>query len=61
MEMKKFGLNETKLFHFHRIFKNGGRKGGLIESPEPSLDRHCRSGTVRLSLNMQVTMLSVEH
>ena len=21
MKMKKFGLDETKLFHFHRIFK----------------------------------------
>ena len=24
MEMKKFGLTETKLFHFHRIFKKLG-------------------------------------
>ena len=24
MKMKQFGLTETKLFHFHRIFKNGG-------------------------------------
>ena len=24
MKMKEFGLNETKLFHFHRIFINGG-------------------------------------
>ena len=24
----KFGLSETKLFHFHRIFKNGGEGGG---------------------------------
>ena len=22
MKMKKFGLTESKLFHFHRIFKN---------------------------------------
>ena len=28
--MKSFGLTETKLFHFHRIFKNGG--GGGFES-----------------------------
>ena len=28
--------NETKLFHFHRIFKNGGGEG--IEPPEPTLD-----------------------
>ena len=27
--MKSFGLiDETKLFHFHRIFKNGGGGGG---------------------------------
>ena len=25
MKMKEFGLNETKLFRFHGIFKNGGR------------------------------------
>ena len=41
MKMKKFGLIETKLFVFHRIFKNGrgggggGREG--LEPPEPSL------------------------
>ena len=29
----EFGLIKTKLFHFHRIFKNGG--GG---PPEPPLD-----------------------
>ena len=29
MKMKKFGLTETKLFHFHTIFKNGGCGGGL--------------------------------
>ena len=29
MEMNLFGLTETKLFHFHRIFKNGGRGGGF--------------------------------
>ena len=27
--MKSFDLIETKLFHFHRIFKNGGRGGGF--------------------------------
>ena len=25
--MKSFGVTETKLFHFHRIFKNGGGGG----------------------------------
>ena len=25
MKMKYFGLIETKLFHFHRIFEKGGR------------------------------------
>ena len=30
---KKIGLTETKLFHFHRIFKNGGGKGGSSEPP----------------------------
>ena len=24
MKMKKIGLTKTKLFHFQRIFKNGG-------------------------------------
>ena len=33
--MKSFGLTKTKLFHFHRIFKNGGWGGGLCEPPEP--------------------------
>ena len=27
MKMKQFGLPETKLFHFHMIFKKRGRKG----------------------------------
>ena len=29
MNMKYFGLSETKLFHLHRIFKNGGQGGGF--------------------------------
>ena len=33
MKTKEFGLTETKLFHFHRIFKNGERG-----SSEPPLD-----------------------
>ena len=28
----------SKLFHFHRIFKNGGRGGCLSDPPEPHLD-----------------------
>ena len=27
VKMKLFGLTETKLFHFYRIFKNGGGEG----------------------------------
>ena len=34
MKMKRFGLTETKLFHLHRILKNGGQS----ETPEPPLD-----------------------
>ena len=34
MKMKYFGLTETKLLHFHRIFKNGG--GGASEPPSGS-------------------------
>ena len=30
--MKKIGLTETKLFNFHRIFKNEGRGGGIKRS-----------------------------
>ena len=32
MKMKLFGLNDTKLFHFHRIFKNRSRRGGSLGS-----------------------------
>ena len=28
MKMNKFSLIETKLFNFHKIFKNGGQGGG---------------------------------
>ena len=35
---KKNGLTETKLFHFHRVLKNGDEEGGSIEPPEPPLD-----------------------
>ena len=39
MKMKYFGLPETKLFHFHRIFKNGGvGRGVQANPPEPPLD-----------------------
>ena len=34
--MKSFGLTETKLFHFHRIFRNWG--WGWRGSSEPPLD-----------------------
>ena len=33
MKMELFGLTETKLFHFHRIFKNGERGGGSSKTP----------------------------
>ena len=36
MKMKWFGLSETKLFPFHRIFKNEG--GMFKRTPEPHLD-----------------------
>ena len=29
MKMKEFGLTETKFFHFHGVFENGGRGGGF--------------------------------
>ena len=32
MKMKSFGLTETKLFHFHRIFKNGEGVGRVIRA-----------------------------
>ena len=35
MKMKYFGLTETKLFNFHRIFKYGGGGGGQGASSEP--------------------------
>ena len=35
-ELKYFGLIETKLFHFHRIFKNRGQGGGLKQTPSGS-------------------------
>ena len=39
IKMKWFGLIETKLFHFHRIFKNGCGEGCSSEPPEHSLDQ----------------------
>ena len=39
MKMKEFGLTETKLFHFHRIFKTGGGEVGLSEHPESPLNQ----------------------
>ena len=38
MKMKYFGLTETKLFHFHWIFKNGERESGSSETPDSPLD-----------------------
>ena len=35
IKMKQFGLTETKLFHFHRVFKKGR---GFEQPPEPPLD-----------------------
>ena len=37
MKMEKNGLIETKLFHFHRMFKNGGQGGGSSDPPEPPI------------------------
>ena len=38
--MKQFSLTKTKLFHFHRMFKNGGggREGVRTNPHEPPLD-----------------------
>ena len=37
MKIKLFGLTETKLFHFHRVFKNeAGRCVGTGRAFEPS-------------------------
>ena len=39
MKMNMFGLIETKLFHFHRIFKNGsggGSRGWFERTPSGS-------------------------
>ena len=45
-EMKYFGLDYTKLYHFHGIFKNGRREGGFERTPlYPLWIRHC-TGTV---------------
>ena len=49
MKMKQFGLTESKLFHSHRIFKNGGG-GGLSKPSEPPLDPPLR----RIYENMHV-------
>ena len=36
MKKKELGLIETKLFHFHRIFKTGGGEGVQVNSLKPS-------------------------
>ena len=39
MKLNWFSLTETKLFHFHRTFKDGGQRGwGTCEPPESPLD-----------------------
>ena len=40
MKMKYFGLTETKLFHFHSIFKNGGGEGVRANPLTPLWIRH---------------------
>ena len=36
VKMKSFGLTDTKLFHFHRIFKNRGQGGVFRSGAGPS-------------------------
>ena len=36
MKIKINGRIETKLFHFYRIFKNGGQRGGFERFPHVS-------------------------
>ena len=58
MKMKSFGLTETKLFHFHRIFKEGGGEGGGGVQANPIRIRHCNpcgslvSNSVSVNMNM---------
>ena len=40
MKMKYFGLTETKLFHFHMNFKNGGGEGFRANHLNPLWIRH---------------------
>ena len=40
IKTKLFGLTETKLFHFHWIYKNRGGEGGSSEPPSPLWIRH---------------------
>ena len=45
--LKTMVLTETKLFHFHMIFENGGQGGGFEWTPlNPFSIRHCH-GTMR--------------
>ena len=48
MKMEIFGLIETKLFHFHRIFKNRGQGGGSSEPHEPPSGSAAEAYSVRL-------------
>ena len=54
--MKQFGFIKTKLFHFHRIFKNGGR-GGSASKPHlnPTLQN------VEKCLNCLITISTTSH
>ena len=38
MHMNYFGLAETKLIHFHRMFKTGGGGKGFKPPPPPPLN-----------------------
>ena len=40
MKIKYFGLIETELFHFYRIFKIGGQGGGRANPLSPLWIRH---------------------
>ena len=55
MKMKQFGLIETKLFHFHRIFKGGwGVRVNLLDPP-------LESNTIFSALNAHIKMNYAHH
>ena len=41
MKIKLFGLAEAKFFRFHRMFKNKGEEGVLVNSLDPQLGIAC--------------------